>query len=52
MPGAIWAIPGCYTSWATPGVSLLEMPKSNEEYSVNWRKNISWHDHWDTGGWC
>lgn len=33
------AIPGRSTSRATPDVALLGMPKSNDEYNVNQRKN-------------
>ena len=40
MPGDSCAIPGSSTSRATPGVALLGMPKSDDEYNVNWRKNI------------
>ena len=40
MPGDNCAIPGCSTSRATPGVALLGMPKNDDEYNVNWRKNI------------
>ena len=42
MRGYNLAIPGCFTSRATAGVALLGMPKSDDEYNVNWRKNISW----------
>ena len=41
MPGDGCAIPACSTSRATPGVALLVMPKSDDKYNVNWRKNIS-----------
>ena len=40
MPGDNCVIPGCSTSTATPGVALLGMPKNDDEYIVNWRKNI------------
>ena len=40
MPGDSCAIPGCSTSRATPSVALLVMPKNDDEYNVNWRKNI------------
>ena len=40
MSGDNCAIPGSSTSRATPGVVLLGMPKSDDEYNVNWRKNI------------
>ena len=40
MPGDNCAIPGCCTSRATLGVALLGMPKNDDEYNVNWRKNI------------
>ena len=40
MPGDNCVIPGCSTSTATPGVALLGMPKNNDEYNVNRRKNI------------
>ena len=40
MPGDNCAIPGCSTSRATPGVALLGTAKNNDEYNVNWRKNI------------
>ena len=40
MPGDNRAIPGCSTSRATPGVALLGMPKNDDEYNVNWRRNI------------
>ena len=40
MPGDNCAIPGCSTSTATPGVALLGMPKNNDKYNVNWRRNI------------
>ena len=40
MPGDNCAIPGCSTSRATPGVALLGMPKNDDVYNVNWRKNI------------
>ena len=40
MPEDNCAIPGCSTSKPTPGVALLCMPKNDDEYSVNWRKNI------------
>ena len=40
MPGDNCAVPGCSTSTATPGVVLLGMPKEDDEYNVNWRKNI------------
>ena len=41
MPGDSCAIPGCSTSGATPSVVLLGMPKNDDEYNVNWRKNIA-----------
>ena len=41
MPGDNFSIPGCFTSRATLGVALLGMPKNNDEYNVNWRKNIT-----------
>ena len=40
MPGDNCAIPGCSTARATPGVVLLGMPKDDDEYNENWRKNI------------
>ena len=40
MPGYNCAIPGCSTSRAAPIVALLGMPKNDDEYNVNWRKNI------------
>ena len=40
MPGDNCAIPGCSTSRATPDVALLGMPNNDDEYNVNWRKNI------------
>ena len=40
MPGDNCTIPGCSTSRAIPGVALLGKPKNDDEYSVNWRKNI------------
>ena len=40
MPGDNCVIPGSSTSRATPGVTLLGMPKNYNEYNVNWRKNI------------
>ena len=40
MPGVNSAIPGCSTSISTPGVALLGIPKNDDEYSVNSRKNI------------
>ena len=40
MAGDNCAIPGCSTSRATTGVALLGMPKNDDEYNVNWRKNI------------
>ena len=40
MPGDNCARPDCSTSKATPTVALLGMPKSDDEYNVNWRKNI------------
>ena len=40
MPEDNCAIPGCSTSRPTLGVALLGMPKNDDEYSVNWRKNI------------
>ena len=40
MPRDNCPIPGCSTSRATPGVALLGMPKNDDEYNVNWRKNI------------
>ena len=40
MPEDNCAIPGCSTSRATPGVELLGMPKNDDEYNVNWGKNI------------
>ena len=40
MPGDNCAIPSCSTSRATLGVALLGMPKNDDEYNVNWRKNI------------
>ena len=40
MPGDNCVIPGSFTSRATPGVTLLGMPKNYNEYNVNWRKNI------------
>ena len=40
MPGDNCAVPGRSTSRATPGVALLDMLKINDEYNVNWRKNI------------
>ena len=40
MPGDNYAIPGCSTSRATPGVALLSMLKNDDKYNVNWRKNI------------
>ena len=40
MPGDNCAKPGCSTSRATAGVVLLGMPKNDDEYNVNWRKNI------------
>ena len=40
MPGDNCAIPGCCTSRATLSVALLGMPKNDDEYNVNWRKNI------------
>ena len=40
MPGDNFSIPGCSTSRGTPGVALLGMPKNDDEYNVNWRKNI------------
>ena len=41
MPGDNCAIPGCSTSRATTGVALLGMPKNDDDYNVNWRKNIA-----------
>ena len=41
MPGNNCAIPGCSTFRATPGVALLGMRKSDDEYNVNRRKNIA-----------
>ena len=41
MPGDNCAIPGCSSSRATPGVALLGMPKNDDDYNVNWRKNIA-----------
>ena len=40
MPGNNCAIPGCSTSRAAPGVALLGMPKDDDGYNLNWRKNI------------
>ena len=40
MPGYNCAIPGCSTSRAALIVALLGMPKNDDEYNVNWRKNI------------
>ena len=40
MPGDNCAIPDCSTSRATLGVALLGMLKNDDEYNVNWRKNI------------
>ena len=40
MPGVNCAIPRCSTSRATTGVAFLGIPKDNDEYNVNWRKNI------------
>ena len=40
MPRNNSAIPGCSTSRATSGVALFGMPKNNDEYNMNWRKNI------------
>ena len=40
MPGDNCAIPDCSTLRATPGVVLLGLPKDDDEYNVNWRKNI------------
>ena len=40
MPGDNCAIPDCSTFRATPGVVLLGLPKDDDEYNVNWRKNI------------
>ena len=40
MPGDNCTIPGCCTSRATLGVALLGMPKNDDEYNVNQRKNI------------
>ena len=40
MPGDNCAISGCSTSRATPGVALLGVPNNDDEYNVNWRKNI------------
>ena len=40
MPRDNCAIPGCSTSRATPAVALFGMPKNDDEYNVNWRKNI------------
>ena len=40
MPGNNCAIPGCSISRATPGVALLGMPKNDDGYNLNWRKNI------------
>ena len=40
MPGDNCAITGCSTSRATPFVALLGMPKIDDEYNMNWRKNF------------
>ena len=40
MPGDNCSILGWSTSRATPGVALLGKPKNDDEYNVNWRKNI------------
>ena len=40
MPEDNCAIPSCSNSGATPGVALFGMPKNDDEYNVNWRKNI------------
>ena len=41
MHGDNCSIPGCSTSRAIPGVVLLGIPKNDDEFNMNWRKNVA-----------
>ena len=40
MPGANCAIFGCSTSRKSTGVSIFRVPRSEDEYSRNWRDKL------------